>query len=800
MKIPVSWLSDYVSPLPPTDTLAEKLTMLGLEVDSIERTGAGLEEIVVGKILERNPHPDADRLTFCKVTIGSAPLEIVCGATNHKVGDYVAVALPGTTLPNGVKLKKSKIRGVTSEGMMCSKAELGLGEDHSGIIILDGEPKVGSPFVEAYGLADEVIDIDLTPNRGDCLSLLGIAREVAAAFDLEWKRPKVMIGPNGNGPKITNEAPEQCPRYCGILIEGVTIGPSPSWLVRRLERAGLRSINNVVDISNYVMLEYGQPPHAFDADTLIGGEIIVRMARAGESISVIDGTKVDLTPDDLVIADARRPVALAGVMGGAETEVNASTMRILLENAFFSPIPIRRKARRHNIVSEAAHRFERGVNMDAVVEASWRGAQLIVELAGGTIRGGATVADGPQETLQPYLERKVQLRPSRTTMILGHCVSPDQIKSKMEKLGVGCTAQSDDRLEFLVPAHRHDLEREIDLIEEVARTIGYDTIPSEIAPRSFTGESRGVVRTEKTRTIAQFLAARAWRETVTYSFVPREILKDWSEIKPPKVANPLSLQQEVMRSSLVPSLLHVLTRNIRRGLDEIALFEIARVYGERVSHGFHAKLEPTYFAGVMSASREPHWRGGLEGGGQRDFFDVKGDIDALLSFLGVQDRLWQPTQKPMTLHPGFSARLILGEKDLGYLGVLHPDVVGQYELPAAPVVFEFDLDVMLQDFPPSAVQQPSEFPAVTRDLALLVPDAVSADAIERAIVTETGPLLESCRLFDIYTGDQTQGAVSLGFRYTLRSSKDTLKEKAVEKIEERILKTLQQELGITRRQ
>ena len=772
--------------------------MLGLEVDAIERTGAGLEKITVGRILEMGPHPNADRLTFCKVTIGSAPLEIVCGAKNMKAGDYVAVAESGTTLPNGVKLKRSKIRGVVSEGMMCSERELGLGDDHDGIIVLDGEPTVGSPFAEAYDLTDDVIDIDLTPNRGDCLSMFGVAREVAASYGMERKVPAVEIGSREGGPGVTLEAPEHCPRYTGILIEDVRIGASPRWLVRRLERAGLRSINNVVDATNYVMLEYGQPPHAFDADTLQDNRIVVRMAREGESITVIDGTEVTLTPDDLVIADSTRPVALAGVMGGADTEVSESTTRVLLENAFFTPIPLRRKAKKYGFTSDASQRFERGVNLDTVEEAAWRCAHLIAELAGGKVAGGLTVADGPAETLAPFQRRTVEIRPSRAEHLLGISVSADAIRGQLEALELVSQGETETHLRFEVPAHRHDLLREVDLIEEVARTTGYDNIPVTISTMPYAEETAGAQRTDIYNRIRHGFATRGWRETATYSFVSRASLESWADEKAPAIANPLSSQQEVMRTSVVPSLLEVLARNHRRGVLEVALFELARVFGQKDGQ----LLEPGRIAGVITAPRQPDWRGGLKGGGARDFFDVKGDLESSLAALGIRGVTWEKTLKPAALHPGFAARAFLGDTDLGYLGVLHPDRVAVMELTLAPVVFQLDSDAIVAAAQASLAdwRQPSEFPAVTRDLALVVPDSVEAAVVQKVIEEQAGTLLESCRLFDVYSGDQTDGEVSLGFRYTLRSAKDTLKDKAVEKTEERILRKLQQEYGITRRQ
>lgn len=798
MKVPVAWLNEYVSPLPPVDELADRLTMLGLEVDGVERTGAGLEKILVGKILEMEPHPNADRLTLCQVTVGNVPLQVVCGAHNMKAGDYVAVSQPGTTLPNGVKLKKSKIRGVESQGMLCAEDELGLGDDHNGIIILEGEPKVGSPFAEVYDLVDDVIEIDLTPNRGDCLSMMGVAREVAASFELEMKRPEVEQGSMEGGPKVTLEADAvtMCPRYTGIAIENVKIGPSPRWLARRLERAGVRSINNVVDATNHTMLEYGQPPHAFDADTLHGNEIVVRMAREGEKLTVIDGSEVTLTPEDMVIADADRPVALAGVMGGAETEVSETTTRVLLENAFFTPIPVRRKAKKYGFSTDASQRFERGANLAGVVEAAWRCAHLIAELSGGRIVGGMTCVDGPDEVLQPFSDRVVEMRPSRVEHLLGVAVKPQDIRTRLEGLGLTCKDESQDCLRFDIPGRRHDLEREVDLIEEVARTVGYDTFPSTVSPMPFTGEYAGVEREETLERMRRVLSGNGWREAVTYSFVPRASLELWSSAKPPKVANPLSQQQEVMRTSLVPSLLDALVRNHRRGMNEVALYEFGRIFEDK-----HEGLEPMFLAGVSTVPRDPSWRGSASPA-ERDLFDVKGDINALFTAMGIRGVRWEGTQKPPALHPGFASRAMLNETDLGYLGVLHPEQVAALELTTAPVVFQLDTMALLEACQNASIrfQQPSEFPAVTRDLALVVPSSVDAADVQRTIEKEAGKLLESCRLFDLYTGDQTGGEVSLGFRYVLRSTKDTLKEKAVEKTEERILLKLQREYGITRRQ
>jgi phenylalanyl-tRNA synthetase beta chain len=793
MKVSFNWLQEFVKiALAPVE-LAERLTMAGLEVEGVDEIRPAFKKVVVGRIAA--VHPMGEGISLCRVDVGKSAVPILCGAQNITVGVRVPVGLPGGYLPDGRRIEEVLIRGERSVGMICSEKELGLGEDSGGALILDDQAIPGVDINDALKLQDHVLEIAITPNRGDCLSHFGIAREVGAltgaTVRLQASRPREGKTPIRNLTSVTVEATDLCPQYCARVIQGVTVGPSPFWLRRRLSLAGLRPINNVVDATNYVLLEMGQPLHAFDHARLEGGQIVVRRARKGERIATLDGVERTLQPGTLVIADRVRPVAIAGVMGGAATEVTGETRDILLESARFQPGSVRRTAKALGFNTESSYRFERGVDPGGVDRALDRVARLIVELAGGRAAQGLITRQVRRPKPAPLL-----LRVERVGQILGASIRRAEIGRLLTRIHCRVRGRGTKVLAVLAPDYRLDLTREVDLIEEVARLKGIDQIPmtlpgGQVKP---TGETPfcGVERH-----IRRLLTAWGFQETVNFSFT-REDLFDKLRLSPEdfrrrvvRIRNPLG-GEAVLRSFLLPSLLENLVLNENRGSRNLKLFEIARVF--RPQPGTAEPIEGR-IAGLLAAGdRFSLWWG--TGGGKVDFYDLKGVLEALERVVGLTAILRAGAEIPY-LHPGRQAEVVFGRQVLGWIGELHPEVVRSFDLKTGAVAMEIDLDLLDRRRKPAARYTPlPRFPAVFRDLAVVVEETVPAADVEAAIRRTGGALVERADLFDVYRGEPVpQGKKSLAFSIQYRAVDRTLTDEEVATIQGKIVQRLERDLG-----
>ena len=771
MKFPESWLRSFVDPKMPTQELVRVLTMGGLDVESVEPVAPAFDRIVVGRVLEVAKLPNADRLTLCKVDIGGgAVLSIVCGAPNVAAGMKVPVAVVGARLP-GIEIKQAIVRGVQSSGMLCSAKELGLSQDHSGLLALPADAQPGADVRRVLDLDDQLITLKLTPNRGDCLSLRGIAREVSILTGAPLTVPAVAATKTvlKEKRKIRLQDPAECPRYCGRIIRGVNArARTPDWIVRRLERCGLRSISAIVDITNFVMLELGQPLHAFD-NRAIEGEVVVRLARKGERLKLLNGQVVELTPDALLIADEKRPLALGGVMGGEESAVSDSTVDVFLEAAWFSPSAVAGRARRFGISSDAAFRFERGVDFAATAEALERGTQLLLEACGGTA--------GPiSEAIATLPRRKpVRLRRSRAGKIIGMEFSDEQIAALLMRLQVP-HARSGGEFTVTPPSHRFDLEIEEDLVEEIARLYGYDNIPSR-PPQATLAMLAAPERRRSLAELRRLLVDREYFEVVNFSFVDAQWERDFcGNTEPVVLENPIATQFDVMRSSLMGSLVANLRFNLARSLDRVRVFEAARCFlrssvGEdprdpaRAVAGYYQPLRIAALAYGPAAAEQ--W-----GVPTRpvDFYDLKGDVEALLA---PRQARFAPLSHP-GLHPGRAASISVGGAEVGWLGELHPRWQQKYDLPQAPIVFELDIAaVSAADIP--QYREISKFPPVIRDRSMEFAEGLSVAEILAEMTRNRPPIVQDIRVFDVYRGGGVdRGKKSLAFRVVMQDTARTL--------------------------
>ncbi len=788
MKISEAWLKARVPLTHSADALAEQLTMAGLEVDAVEPIHAGFSDVVVAELVEVEPHPDADKLRVCRVDAGDGGelLQIVCGAPNARKGLKSALAKVGGRLPGGMKIKKAKLRGVASTGMLCSGRELELDGDAAGIIELPADAPVGMDVAELLGLSDHVIDVDLTPNRGDCFSVLGVARELAALNDTDTTPPEtspVRATVTDTFP-VKLDAPDACPRFAGRVLRGIRPDArSPLWLVERLRRAGVRSIDPVVDVTNYVMLELGQPLHAYDLAKL-DGHIAVRLAAPNEKLVLLDGREIALDPDMLVIADARGPVGLAGVMGGEGTGVTDATVDVFLEGAHFAPHAIAGRARRLGLHTDASVRFERGVDPQLPALAVEYAARLILDIAGGDA--------GPTEVTEAVkhlpAREPVSLRRARLARLLGVTLPDAEVQRIFMRLGMAVET-IDEGWRVTPPSHRFDIAIEEDLVEEVARIHGYDAIPR--TPEQAT--MRILAATETRLPLARVrhaLVDRGWQEAITYSFVDDALQQRFLPgTEAIALSNPISSEMNVMRMSLWPGLSQAAADNVARQQGRVRLFECGHCF-ERTADGV---CEPGRVAGIALGNARPEqWD--LPDRAV-DFYDAKADVEALLALGGPGREARFVADSHPALHPGQSARVECDGAAVGWLGTLHPELARWLDLSGAPVVFELDLAAVQQAVVPW--QQPvSRFPAVRRDLAVLVAEDMPVDAVVSCAREAAGTLLHALRVFDVYRGPKLEsGSKSIALGLILQASSRTLTDADVEQCTDAVVAALQQTLG-----
>ena len=793
MNVTLNWLKAYIDFEFSPSELADRLTMLGVEVESVKHLGTELEGVIVGSVTSIRPHPNADKLVLCQVDTGETEeLQIVCGAPNAREGMLAPVATIGATLPVGLTIKRAKLRGETSQGMLCSEKELGLSGDAAGLMELSTDIPLGTPLSEALGLDDVVFELEITPNRPDCLSLIGVAREIRAETGNPLKLPTVDLQESGINIRdltsVTIDAPDLCPRYAARVIQGVEVAESPVWLQQRLESVGIGVINNIVDVTNFVLMEYGQPLHAFDYHKLAENRIVVRRARDNEQITTLDEVARELTSDMLVIADAEKPVALAGIMGGYDSEITETTCDVLLESAYFNPLSIRATAKALGISTEASYRFERGADPGAVLAALDRAAQLIAELTGGTICDGIVDVYPGQ---QPLTE--IQLRPERVNFVLGTTIETAEMVQILDRLGfdVDITGKV---YQVVVPTFRSDVTREIDLIEEIARVYGYDNIPTTL-PKGDIPVPAPTPKTEARRRIKHFLLAAGMMEAVNYSFCdPNCFDKIRLNADDPlrntlQLRNPLSPEMSVLRTTLTPGLLENAQHNRNHQIDTIALFEIGGVF---VHDG--EEKEPERVTGVLAGQIGE----GVYSDPYRhpDFFDIKGLVEGMLEVCGVVDWTLQKTDAP-TFHPGRNAEVLLGDRRIGVFGEVHPEVLENYDLPYKAYLFEFDLEGLADAATFAKRFEPiSIYPKVARDLAIVVDKETLSDMPTGLIYTTGGDSVDSVRLFDVYEGEQVpEGKKSLAYTITYHSATETLTDKAVNTLHDEVVKCLNRELG-----
>ena len=797
MKVSLSWLKDYVDIKITVDELARKLTMAGTEVKAWQVVGGSWENVFIGQIKAIDPHPNADRLTLPTIDLGTEQQTVVCGAPNLKLGDKVVFARVGSRLVDAhtgqsFTLKSAKIRGVVSEGMVCSERELGISDSHEGIMVLPAEAPVGKPLADYMG--DVILDLDITPNRPDCLSVIGIAREIAALTGEKVRLPEDDY--NESDTTIDSQVsveiadPDLCPRYSASLVRGIKIGTSPPWMQQRLIAAGMRPINNIVDITNYVMLEYGEPLHAFDYDQIRGKKIIIRRAKKGEVMVTLDGNKRALLPNMLVIADTERAVALAGVMGGYDSEVTDDTTNIFLEAASFNPASIYETGHSLGLPSEARLRFERGISAGVAIPALKRATQLLVEIGGGQAAKGFIDAYPGQKKAAP-----VRLRASEAKRLLGVDFSVKQMKDTLVALGFEVKAGGSAELLAIAPYWRSDVSLEEDLVEEVARIIGYDEIPITMLSQSLPPQDPSPMLKLKPR-VSRILADYGFQEVITFSMMGGEALNKLSPQSQPselvRLANPMTAEQEYMRPTLRANLLSALEANLRHEEKGVRLFELGRVYLNREKD---LPNEPEIVCGVVVGPRfEPSWRGGNEA---LDFYDAKGIVEGLFGQLGIEAVFEAGSDE--SLHPFKQAAVVVGGKRLGVVGGLHPKVADAFEITEEVYLFEVDLTALLPLTLEHKMFQPiSRFPAVVRDMALVVDTSVTNAQIQA--IMRGFSLVTDIALFDLYSGEQLPaGKKSLAYRISYQSPEHTLTDDEVNKVQQQILNKLSKQLGATLR-
>ncbi|MBU4462869.1 MAG: phenylalanine--tRNA ligase subunit beta [Proteobacteria bacterium] len=794
MKVSLSWLKDYIPIKMDAEALAEELTMAGLEVEAVSDRYSYLDTVVVGRVIEVNPHPNANKLKLCSVDIGGRTIPVVCGAPNTKKDMLAPCALPGTHFPNGIILKKSIIRGEVSKGMLCSPIELGLGISSNGIMELKQNLAVGDKLNHALGLSDTVFEIDLTPNRPDCLSIIGTAREIAAFQKTKISYPEINLhespdtaGDISHFSSVTIMDTDLCPRYSARLVFDIKIELSPFWLQDRLVSVGLKPINNIVDITNFVMMETGQPLHAFDFDRLAENRIVVRAAEEGEKFTTLDQKERLLSTGMLLICDGEKPVALAGVMGGMNSEIEDSTTKILLESAYFYPVCIRKTSKKTGLATDASHRFERGTDLGGTVKALNRAVQLISEICGGKIIHGII-----DEYPKPVPERVITFSVDASNRRLGTSLSQDEIKQYLKSIEFAVEKIDDDNLRVVPPSFRVDINRFEDLTEEIARLYGYNNIattfpliPAEARPPSKKIELRNHIK--------QLMACFGFTEAINYSFINKlscdrlELKADDPRRRMMDVLNPITEDQSTMRISLIPGLLETMQYNISVQNRNIKLFEIGNVF-------FHTGQEDSrpdeveILSGLWTGARvEAHW---CSKEVSCDFYDLKGAVEELLRNLGIINTTFTNMEPDACYYTkqGYSARIIVNNNVIGLLGEIHPLVLRNYDLKQKAYVFELDFDKLIGIVPDTKSAQPTpKFPATSRDVTLIVDKDTEAMNILQMVEDLDEDIVENLHLFDLYEGSPVPaGKKSISFRITYRSATQTLEDETVNSIHREI--------------
>lgn len=786
MQFPESWLRSLVDPPLSTEELCHLLTMAGLEVEECRPAAAEFSNVVVARILSAEKHPGADKLKLCSVDTGEhGVLQIVCGAPNAAAGLIVPCALVGAKLPGGIEISKAKVRGVESHGMLCSARELGLSENHGGLLVLPDDAPLGQDIRRYLDLDDKLITLKLTPNRADCLSLTGIAREVAALTGVPLKPPAIepVAAVHNETREVILDAPAACPRYCGRIVRGVNAqAPTPDWMKRRIERCGVRSISALVDVTNYVMLELGQPLHAFD-DAQLAGAIHVRYPKAGEQLLLLNEQTVTPTADTALIADEEKALALAGIMGGEHSGISAATTDLFLESAFFAPDAIAGKARALGFSSDASYRYERGVDFELQRRAIERATQLIIDICGGC-PGPVIEAVAPE-----HLPRRapVRLRLARVARVLGVDLGFAQIENLIAGLGFVYVRTGDDLI-VTPPSHRFDIAIEEDLIEEIARLHGYDNIPAppptarcEMLPQPETKRSA--------MTLRHLLAGRGFHEVVNYSFVEAEWEADFAgNTRPVALANPIASQMGVMRSSLIGGLVGTLSANLKRQTERVRVFELGRCFIPDANEDTGYR-QPQRLAALAAGPALPEQWGTPTRA--VDFYDLKGDLEAIFA---PRQLAFERNSHP-ALHPGRSARVLVDGREIGVIGEIHPRWRQKYELAAAAVVFEVDLAPLLETSMP-VYAEVSRFPAVVRDIALVLPLRCEVQVVQAALAAAAPAYVREIRLFDVYQGKGIPPeSKSLAFRVTMQDTQKTLADSDADAAIARLLGVAQERFG-----
>ena len=788
MNLPLSWLKDYMDFDVPVQDYCDGMTMSGSKVEGYEEQGAGFTGVVVGKILKKEKHPDADSLWVCQVDLGDHTSQIITAAQNVFEGAYVPISTPGAVLADGTKIKKGKLRGLPSEGMMCSYQELGLeledvpGAVEDGILIFQEEYPLGKDVREVLNLTENVVEFEITSNRPDCLSVLGLARESAVTFGLPFRKPTIKETGNGelasDYASVTVEASDLCPRYIARIVKNLKIEPSPKWMRERLQASGVRPINNIVDITNYVMLEYGQPMHAFDLNFLEGNEIRVRRAKEGEEIVTLDGQPRKLDSEMLVICDQKKPVAIAGVMGGENSEITDDTKTLLFESACFVRGTVRRTTRKLGMRTESSARYEKGLDPNNCLPAINRACELIELLGAGEVVGGMIDADNSNH--DPYV---LDFRPDKINEFLGSDIDTDFMVKTLEALDFTVDLKN---MKLTVPSARADVEGEADVAEEVARIYGYNKIGSSLVSGETTigGKKASMILEDK---ISECLIAQGHYEIMTYSFTnPKSldlICATDAQRQVIRIKNPLGEENSIMRTTMISSVMEVLSRNYNQRNANVKVFEIGKVYIPK----------------ALPLSELPDEKKKIVLGayGDVDFYHLKGAVEALFDTAGVKNYSFAPLKDNDTFHPGKTASVYINTKEVGVIGEIHPEVSSNYGIDVATYVAELDFASILKASSMEKTYKPlGKFPAVTRDIAMLVDDNICVAQIEEIIRKFSGKLLEELTLFDVYKGKQIpEGKKSVAYSALYRADNRTLTDDDINKIFDKIVKNLSEQLG-----